>query len=74
MEAFIELRAREYYNGGYISNDICIALSEISRVIRCVDDYGCTNVVMKDGKVYTLNENYSEVTGKIALASRLQAT
>lgn len=65
MSKFIELREREYYRGGYISNDMCVSLDDIARVIRCTDDYDRTNVVTKDGKIHTINERYNDVVTKI---------
>ena len=68
MGRFIELREREYYRGGYISNDMCVSLDDIARVIQCMDDYSCTNVVTKDGKIHTINERYNDIVTKIRQA------
>lgn len=66
---FVELKKREYYRGRYITTGFLVNTDDISRVIECTDDYSCTNIVTKDGKVHTLNERYSDVTKKIISAS-----
>lgn len=70
MSNFIELKKREYYRGGYISNDMCVSLDDIARVVQCIDDYDCVNVVTKDGKIHTINERYNDVVMKIGQAVR----
>ena len=68
MSKFVELKKREYYRGGYISNDMCVSLDDIARVVQCMDDYDCVNIVTKDGKIHTLNERYKDVIKKIGQA------
>lgn len=70
MSKFIELKKREYYRGGYISNNLCVSLDDIARVVQCTDDYECTNLITKDGKIHTLNERYNDVVTKIRQADR----
>ena len=62
---FVEFNKREYRNGGYYSVRILFSISDIARIVECVDDYSCTNIVTKDGKVHTLNERYEDVVKKI---------
>lgn len=62
---FVKLRQRVYRNGGYINTDIAFAISEIARVVECKDDYKYTNVVTRDGKIFTIPETYSDVMKKI---------
>lgn len=68
MSKFVELKEREYYRGSYITNDMYVSLDDIARVVQCVDDRNCVNVVTKDGKVHTLNERYKDVIKKIIQA------
>lgn len=70
MGGFVELKERIYKNGGYITNGMFVALSDIARVVECVDDYRCTNVITRDGKVHTLNEKYADVVEKIRKAGQ----
>lgn len=70
MSKFVELIKREYYRGGYISVNMCVSLDDIVRVVECKDDYGCTNIITKDGKIHTLNERYENVIKKITQAER----
>lgn len=69
---FVELNKREYYRGDYISNPAMFAVDDISRVVQCTDDYSCTNIVTKDGKVHTIAERYRDVAKKIRDAERRQ--
>ena len=62
---FVEFNKREYYNGGYCSVGILVSISDIARIVECIDDYSYTNIVTKDGKVHTLNERYTDVAKKI---------
>ena len=62
---FVELKRKEYWRGCYHSEPSLFALSDISRVISCVDDHSCTNLVTKDGKVHTIAERYENVFNKI---------
>lgn len=71
MSKFIELKKREYNRGGYISNYMCVSLDDIARVVQCIDDYDCVNVVTKDGKIHTINERYNDVVMKIGQAEAL---
>ncbi len=66
---FVELNKREYYRGGYVTEKALFALDDIARVLSCVDDHTCTNVVTKDGKVHTIAEKYEIVIGKIKEAA-----
>lgn len=61
---FVEFNKREYHNG-YRSVRILVSISDITRVVECVDDYSYTNLVTKDGKIFTLNERYADVIKKI---------
>lgn len=61
---FVEFNKREYYNG-YCSVGILVSISDITRVVECVQDYSLTNIVTKDGKIFTLNERYADVIKKI---------
>jgi len=61
---FVEFNKREYHNG-YCSVRILVSISDITRVVECVDDYSYTNLVTKDGKIFTLNEKYADVIKKI---------
>lgn len=61
---FVEFNKREYHNG-YCSVRILVSISDITRVVECVDDYSYTNIVTKDGKIFTLNERYADVIKKI---------
>lgn len=61
---FVEFNKREYLNG-YRSVRILVSISDITRVVECVDDYSYTNIVTKDGKIFTLNEKYADVIKKI---------
>lgn len=61
---FVEFNKREYRNG-YCSVGILVSINDIARVVECVDDYSCTNIVTKDGKIHTLNERYADVVKKI---------
>lgn len=65
MSRFVELVRRTYHRGGYISDNMCVALDDIARVVECVDEHGCTNIVTRDGKIHTLNEQYNAVVKKI---------
>lgn len=65
MSRFVELKRRTYYRGGYISDNMYVAIDDISRVVECADDSTCTNIVTKDGKIHTLNERYDTVVKKI---------
>lgn len=65
MSGFIELRERVYNRGCYMTNELYVSLDDIARVVRCVDDYKLANVITKDGKVHTLNEQYEAVVRKI---------
>ena len=67
---FVELNVRDYYRGGYITTSAMIAIDDISRVLECKDDYTCTNVVTKDGKILTVNEKYCDVVKRIKDAMR----
>ena len=69
---FVELKKQEYYRGGYISNPIMFAVDDIARVVQCVGDYSCTNIITKDGKVHTITERYEDVVKKIRDAERRQ--
>ncbi len=61
---FVEFNKREYHNG-YCSVRILVSISDITRVVECVDNYSYTNIVTKDGKIFTLNEKYADVIKKI---------
>jgi len=65
MRMFVEFQYRVYRNGGYINAGIAFAENEIARVIECNDDYSCTNIVTKDGKVFTISMLYNDVMKKI---------
>ena len=67
---FVELKKREYYRGGYISNPVMFAIDDIARVVSCTDDYNYTNIVSKDRKVHTIAERYEDVAKKIRDAER----
>ena len=67
---FVELNVRGYYRGRYITTSAMIAIDDISRVLECNDDYTCTNVVTKDGKILTVNEKYCDVVKRIKDAMR----
>ena len=69
---FVEFNKREYRNGGYYSIGILVSISDIARIVECVDDYSCTNIVTKDGKVHTLNERYEDVVKKIREAEGVE--
>lgn len=69
---FVELKKREYYRGGYISNPAMFAVDDIARVIQCTDDHDFTNIITKDGKVHTITERYEDVVKKIRDAERRQ--
>jgi len=69
---FVELKRREYYRGGYISDQALFAIDDISRVVQCKDDWNFTNVITKDGKVHTIAEKYEDVAKKIRDAERRQ--
>lgn len=62
---FVELKRREYYNGSYYSENTLFAVDDIVRVLSCVDDRNCTNVVTRDGKVHTITERYEAVVKKL---------
>lgn len=62
---FVELKERTYCRGAYRSIGVMFAIDDISRVVECADDYACTNVVTKDGKIHTINEKYEDVTKEI---------
>lgn len=68
MKGFIEVHKREYYRGGYVLNDACFSVDDISRVVECTDDYNYVNIITKDGKVHTIGEKYAEVIQKISKA------
>ena len=68
--SFIELKAQTYHRGGYISTRIMLSLDDISRIVECSDDYSCTNVITKDGKIHTINERYDDVIKKLKEAER----
>ena len=70
MSKFVELIKRKYYRGGYISVNMCVSIDDIARVVECMDDYGCTNIITKDGEQHTLNERYGDVVKKITQAER----
>lgn len=67
---FVELKVRGYYRGRHITTSAMIAIDDISRVLECNDDYTCTNVVTKDGKILTVNEKYCDVVKRIKDAMR----
>ena len=62
---FVEFMERQYYRGGYISTGILFSFNDIARVVECVDDYTCANIITKDGKIHTVSEKYSDVVKKI---------
>ena len=62
---FVEVLPMTYSRGGYLTTSMLISLDNIARVIECEDDYYKTNIVTKDGKIYTLNEKFSDVKEKI---------
>lgn len=62
---FVELKEITYHRGCYIPTSVMFAIDDISRVVECTDDYTCTNVITKDGKIHTLNEKYPDVIKKI---------
>ena len=68
---FVELKRQEYYRGGYVSNPAMFAVDNIARIVQCTDD-NYTNLVTKDGKVYTIPERYDDVAKKIRDAERRQ--
>ena len=61
----VKLGQRVYENGGYINTDIAFETNEIARVLECQDDYSCTNIVTKDGKIFTIPRKFSDVMRKI---------
>lgn len=63
---FVKLEQRVYQNGGYINTDIAFEINEIARVLECQDDYSCTNIVTKDGKIFTIPKKFSDVMDKIS--------
>lgn len=65
---FVKLEQRVYQNGGYINTDIAFEINEIARVLECQDDYSCTNIVTKDGKIFTIPKKFSDVMRKITEA------
>lgn len=67
---FVELPNRTYWRGRYVSNNMLIAIDDISRVVRCTDDYELTNIVTKDGKIHTISDRYENVVKKICNAER----
>ena len=67
---FVEFFKREYRNGGYISSKVLFAVDDISRVASCVDDYTCTNIITKDGKIHTVLEKYEDVAKKFVRRNR----
>lgn len=69
---FIEVPVREYYRGGYITTDMYININDISRVVECCDDFSCTNIVTKDGTIYTITERYKNIVNKITNCSKGQ--
>ena len=62
---FVEFNKREYHNSGYYSIGILVSISDIARIVERIDDFSCTNIVTKDGKIHTLNERYADVVKKI---------
>ena len=67
---FVKLGQRVYRNGGYINTDIAFETNEIARVLECQDDYSCTNIVTKDGKIFTIPKKFSDVMDKISEAEK----
>ena len=67
---FIELPKRTYWRGGYVSENMLVAIDDISRVVQCTDDYSLTNIVTKDGKVHTISDRYENIVQKIRNAER----
>lgn len=67
---FVELPNRTYWRGGYVSNNMLIAIDDISRVVRCTDDYELTNIVTKDGEIHTISDRYENVAQKIRNAEK----
>ena len=67
---FVKLEQRVYRNGGYINTDIAFETNEIARVLECQDDYSCTNIVAKDGKIFTIPKKFSDVMDKISEAEK----
>ena len=65
---FVKLEQRVYQNGSYINTDIAFEINEIARVLECQDDYSCTNIVTKDGKIFTIPRKFSDVMCKITEA------
>ena len=67
---FVEFPKRTYWRSGYISENMLVAIDDISRVVQCTDDYSLTNIVTKDGKVHTISDRYENVVKKIRNAER----
>lgn len=66
---FIELHENVYNRGGYIPNEMYVAVNDIARVERCIDDYRYASMKTKDGKIHILQESYEDVVKKIKEAS-----
>lgn len=69
---FVEFNKRVYRKGGYCSVGILVSISDIARIVECIDDFSCTNIVTKDGKIHTLNERYADVVKKIKEAEGVE--
>ena len=67
---FVELPRRNYWRGGYVSENMLVTIDDISRVVQCTDDYEFTNIVTKDGEVHTISDRYENVVKKIRNAER----
>ena len=65
---FVEFNKRECLHGDYYLVRIMVPISDIARIVECVDNFSCTNIVTKDGKIHTLNERYADVVKKIKKA------
>ena len=71
---FVEFNKREYHNGGYCSVGILFSISDIARIVECVDNSSWTNIVTKDGKVHTTAHRTTDNNGNEVILVRDEKT
>ena len=64
---FVEFNKREYFSD-CPTTKVMFNLNDICRVVECSDNLHFTNIITTDGKIHTIEDEYSNVCKKIFAA------
>lgn len=69
MGGFIKVKRQEYNHGGYSFYETLLNVNDISRILKCSDDFRYSSIIMTDGEKIVVNEQVDDIYEKIAEAT-----